>query len=198
MAALPAHDLREGVRGAYSAAALNPSEKHPFPLGRRFAEDLGYPEPLLNRIPPAAVEAFSGVSNVSVFAEIPPGATVLDLGCGAGMDSLIAAERVGPAGTVVGVDFSGPMLERAHDAQEEGRCQNLAFVCSEGEHLPFADGAIEVAIVNGIFNLNPARDAIFHELARVISPHGSVFAAELILRDPLPAEESTSEANWFA
>ncbi len=83
--------LREGVREAYSEAARKPQDEHPFPVGREFAESLGYPPDLLAGLPAVAVEAFSGVSNVSVFAEIPSGATVLDLGCGAGLDSLIAA-----------------------------------------------------------------------------------------------------------
>jgi len=86
--------LRTKVLEAYSAAAERPQAKHPFPVGRCFAESLGYPSDLLDRMPDACVDAFAGVSNVSLFADIRPGATVLDLGCGAGLDSLIAAERV--------------------------------------------------------------------------------------------------------
>src|SRR5574341_871346 len=111
-----AAQLREGVRQAYSAAAENPQAKHPFPVGRQFAESLGYAPDALAGIPAAAVDTFAGVSNVAVFAEIPPGATVLDRGCGAGLDSLIAARRVGPAGLVIGVDFSEAMLHRARQA----------------------------------------------------------------------------------
>jgi arsenite methyltransferase len=105
--------LRHRVMEAYSAAALHPNDSHAFPVGRRFAETLGYPAELLKGLPPACVEAFAGVSNVSVFAQIPGGATVLDLGCGAGLDSLVAARRAGPNGIIVGVDFSFPMLARA-------------------------------------------------------------------------------------
>jgi len=111
--------LRNGVRQAYSDVAKNPQAEHPFPVGRQFAESLGYPPGLLADLPALAVEAFTGVSNVAIFADIPEGATVLDLGCGAGLDSLIAAKRVGPAGHVIGLDFSEPMLARAWQAAAE-------------------------------------------------------------------------------
>src|SRR5574337_392431 len=89
-----AQQLREGVWHAYSAVAERPQGEHPFAVGRSFAESLGYPAEWLDRVPPASVEAFTGVSNVSIFADLPEGARVLDLGCGAGLDSLIAAWRV--------------------------------------------------------------------------------------------------------
>src|SRR6266851_2483145 len=105
--------LCEAVRSAYSSAARQPGGAHPFPVGRELAASLGYPPELLDSIPSVAVEAFAGVSNVAVVAEIPAGARVLDLGCGAGLDALIAAGRVGARGRVLGVDFSEAMLARA-------------------------------------------------------------------------------------
>jgi arsenite methyltransferase len=190
--------LRDKVRGAYSCAAEQPKEKHAFPVGKQFAESLGYPADLLARLPSVACEAFAGVSNVSLFAEVPVGATVLDLGCGSGTDTLIAARRVGPTGRVIGVDFSTTMLSRAGQAVAESGVVNVELRESDAERLPISDGEIDVAIVNGIFNLNPARDAIFRELARVIKPAGTLFAAELILSQPLPPETRASETDWFA
>ena len=90
--------LRDKVRIAYSAAAEMPQDKHAFPVGHAFAESLGYAADLLDQLPAVASDAFAGVSNVSIFAEIPSGATILDLGCGAGLDALIAARRVGLSG----------------------------------------------------------------------------------------------------
>ncbi len=186
------------VREAYSAAAARPEAKHPFPVGRHFAESLGYPNDLLDILPDTCKRAFSGVSNVSAFADLAPGAIVLDVGCGAGMDSLIAAHRVGLDGTVVGLDFSEPMLERARQAAIQSDLHNLLFCRADAERLPFKDGEFDTALVNGIFNLNPAREAIFTELARVLRLGGAVFVAELILRQQFPDKDRASKTNWFA
>ena len=104
---------QEQVRGAYSAAAERPRDNDPFPVGRELALSLGYPKTILDSPPAVSVEALSDVSNVSIFAEIPPGPTVLDLGCGAVVDSMIAARKAGPAGKVLAVDPSAAMLVRA-------------------------------------------------------------------------------------
>jgi SAM-dependent methyltransferase len=190
--------LREGVREAYSAAARRPRGEHPFPVGREFAESLGYPRSVLDDLPEPAVEAFAGVSNVSVLATLTHGATVLDLGCGAGLDSLIAAQRVAPPGRVVGIDFSAAMLVRANGAVRTSGARNIVLARAAAERLPLSDGSIDVALLNGMFNLNPARTEIFGELARVVAPEGVVYAAELILKEPLPEAVRADEASWFA
>jgi SAM-dependent methyltransferase len=190
--------LRSKVNGAYSAAASRPEQKHPFPIGRELAENLGYPSEVLDDLPRSSVEAFAGVSNVSLFADLPVGAAVLDLGCGAGMDSIIAARRVGPAGRVIGIDFSESMLVRARAAKEVVNLPHLQFQQGDAECLPLADESIDVALVNGIFNLNPKRNEIFSELARVLRPHGRAYVAELILAGPPPEGNHASESNWFA
>jgi arsenite methyltransferase len=190
--------LRASVQRAYSLAAEKPRDKHPFPVGRKLAESLGYPRDLLAGLPNVSLDAFSGVSNVSVFAQIPAGAVVLDVGCGSGTDSLIAAQRTGPKGRVIGVDFSHSMLTRARQAIFKLRISNVEFYEVGAENLPVEDETVDVVLANGIFNLNPARDAIFRELARVVKPGGAVYAAELILREPLPPEIRDSESDWFA
>jgi arsenite methyltransferase len=191
-------EVRRRVRDAYSAAAVCPTETHAFPVGRQFAESLGYPAALLANLPAACVEAFAGVSNVSMFAEVPKGSAVLDLGCGAGLDSLIGADRTGREGCVVGVDFSAPMLLRARRSASEAGIGNVVFCQADAEKLPLRDESIGVVLVNGIFNLNVARQSIFRELGRVVRRGGLVYAAELILKQRLPAEQQASESNWFA
>lgn len=195
---LATEQLRNAVNHAYSAAAERPRGEHAFPVGRRFAESIGYSVELLETIPPVAYEAFAGVSCVSVFADTPAGARVLDLGCGAGLDSLIAARRVGVAGRVIGVDFSDAMLARAREAAVEAGATNIEFCRADAERLPFADDSFDLALVNGLFNLNPARARIVAQLARVVCAGGSVWAAELILKAPLPEAVTGNEANWFA
>ena len=190
--------MRDKVRGAYAAAAERPEAKHAFPVGRQFAVSIGYPADLLASLPNVACDAFAGVSNVCLFADVPDGATVLDLGCGAGLDTLIASQRVGSGGKIIGVDFSEAMLARARDAVVESGATNVELRQADAEQLPIRDGEIDITLVNGIFNLNPARDAIFRELARVVRRGGVVYAAELILSRPLPSATRASEKDWFA
>jgi arsenite methyltransferase len=194
----PAEELRAGVWQAYNEVGDRPDGQHPFAVGRQFAEGLGYPPALLNRLPDVSVEAFTGVSNVGVFAEIPSGATVLDLGCGAGTDTLIAAERAGPSGQVLGLDFSPTMLARARRAASEVSLVNVSFYQAAAEALPLTDRCIDIVMVNGIFNLNPARARIFDELGRVVKPGGTVYAAELILREPASITTPAAVEDWFS
>lgn len=187
--------LRSAVHNAYSAAAERPAQKHAFPVGRLLAERLGYPADLLDTLPPVSVEAFAGVSNLAVSAGIPAEAHVLDLGCGAGLDSLILAGR--KAGRVVGIDFSEAMLVRARQASAAYGV-NATFCLGDAERLPLDEASIDVAFVNGIFNLNPARADIFRELARVVRANGHVYVAELVLRETVSKPDHFTEAEWFA
>jgi arsenite methyltransferase len=191
-------NLRVGVLDAYSQAAIQPDGTHAFPVGRHFAENVGYSREYLQNLPHVALDAFAGVSAVSEFAEIEPGARVLDLGCGSGLDSLIAALRTGPGGEVIGVDFSEPMLARARRAALKMSFENISFLHGDGEGIPLGDASIDVALVNGIFNLNPQRQQIFSELARVVVPGGKAFIAELILTGPVTPKSPDELADWFA
>jgi len=193
-----ARELRRRVREEYARAAQAPAGEHPFPVGRAFAESLGYPAATLDRMPSGAVDSFAGVADISLSAKLKAGARVLDLGCGAGLDSLLAAERVGARGIVVGIDFGIEMVTQARAAARAAGASNVIFCQADAERLPLRSKSMDAALVNGIFNLNPARAAIFSELARVMKPGGELWAAELIVREPLPAEEQASAANWFA
>ena len=190
--------LHTTVQRAYTEAARRPQDEHPFPVGRSFAESIGYPHKLLESLPSVSVDAFSGVSNVAIFADIPEGATVLDLGCGSALDTLIAARRTGPKGKVISIDFSDAMLARARQAVAQVALDNVELRLADAEDIPVEDSVIDVAIVNGIFNLNPTRDAIFNELARVVRLGGIVFTSELILREPLTPNVCESETDWLA
>ncbi len=160
---------------------------------------LGYPRELLAEMPKEAKASFAGVSNVAVFAEIPLGSAVLDLGCGAGLDSLIAARKAGESGRIFGVDFSPQMLDRARCAARRLGLDTISLERAAGEELPFCNAAFDLAAVNGIFNLNPQRSEIFRELARVLKPGGRAYGAELVLRPSMPrTEEIEDPARWFA
>lgn len=184
-----AAELREAVREAYSSAARRPESAHPFPVGRAFAESVGYPSPLLDQFPDSVTECFAGVSNVGVAAPVDVGMTVLDLGCGAGLDCLAVRSRLGSGVRLVGVDFSADMLRRA---------RGVDTVQASAESLPLASGSLDLAMVNGIFNLSPFRADVFRELARVVKPGGRIYGAELILRAELPVTFRAGRANWFS
>lgn len=175
--------------------AADPFGAHPFRVGRAVAERAGYPQEMLSSIPAPSLDAFAGLSCLPCFAEVPAGARVLDLGCGAGVDSLLIAAR---AGGVVGVDFSAAMLAVARSSAEKMGLANVEFREGDAESIPAETGSIDIGLVNGIFNLNPARAAIFGELARVTMRGGVIFAAELVLKQPLPADVITSESDWFS
>lgn len=184
------------VREAYSKIARTPELDPPFPTGRDLALNLGYPPCVLDSLPSNALEAFCGVSNVSLFAEINPQDIVLDLGCGAGLDTLIAARR---AAKVIGIDFSLAMLERAQRSVQEANLSNqVTLLHCSAQGLPLLESSVDKVIVNGIFNLNPHRQNLFNELARVVRPGGAVFAAEIILKEPLPYEVLKEPTNWYS
>lgn len=182
-------ELRTAVRDAYSDAARSPEGRHPFPVGRAFAESVGYGPALLQQIPDEVTSRFAGVSNVGAAAPVEPGMTVLDLGCGAGLDCMVVRSRCGPGLRLIGVDFSAEMLRHA---------RGVNVVQASAEMLPLEDGGVDLAMVNGIFNLNPFRQEVFRELARVVKPGGRVFGAELILRAELPVTFRAGLANWFS
>jgi SAM-dependent methyltransferase len=190
--------LRDRVRTAYSAAAVTPDSRHPFPVGAEFAGSVGYPDELIRELPAESSAAFAGVSNVSVRAPLREGMRVLDVGCGAGLDSLVAARKVGGSGWVLGIDFSEEMLARARRAARGAQTRRVWFVRAGAEQLPLAEASVDAALVNGIFNLNPYREAIFLELGRVVRPGGQVAGAELVLDASLPESLRAGDVNWFS
>lgn len=190
-----AKELREQVQRVYGRVAEAPADEHPFRVGRELALRAGYPEEWLSSVPPGCVESFAGVSCLPCLAEFSSNSRILDLGCGAGLDSVLIAPR---AGFVMGLDFSPPMVARAGSTAQMMGLTNIQFRVGDAESIDAETGSFDAAIVNGIFNLNPARGELFRELARVIRPGGVAFAAELVLKGPLPPEVKPSTDDWFA
>jgi arsenite methyltransferase len=157
---------------------------------------IAFLEPLPN-IYSKTVDSFTGVSRLSILANIPKGSTVLDIGCGAGMDSFIAEMESGSSGKVIGVDFSQAMINKAKESAKL-LGSNVSFYCASAENLPVDDASIDIVLINGIFNLNPNREAIFLEVARVTKANGVAYTAELILNQPQPTQKSDSLDDWFS
>src|SRR6266545_5237812 len=139
--------LKSEIKKTYASVSEEPERDFIFPTGRAWAEDLDYPSELA-RVPERAVESFAGVSNPFTLGRLEPGERVLDLGCGAGTDSLIAAQMVGSEGRVVGIDMTLEMLAKARASAEELGARNVEFLEAEAEALPFADGSFDVVISN--------------------------------------------------
>lgn len=195
---MPDHDaIINAVREAYARAATDPAGPHPFPVGREFALSVGYPPELLDAMPSEAVESFAGLSNISVWPPMPEGARVLDLGCGVGLDAFVAARRVGACGIVVGLDFSAHMIHKAQRAASRAGVCNVAFVAADAQRMPFEDATFDLAICNGIFNLNPDRAGIFSELLRVLKPEGRAYMAEMVALDANAAPGECKPEDWF-
>ena len=174
--------LRSEIEKTYTEVSTEPAKDFIFPTGRSWAIDLGYPEPELSRVPEATAESFAGVANPHVLGRIDEGATVLDLGCGAGTDLLIAAQMVGPEGHVIGVDMTPGMLRLAMaSAREMGVADRVELHESLIESLPLPDAEVDIVISNGVIDLVPDKDAVFAEIDRVLKPGGRLQFADVVI-----------------
>jgi SAM-dependent methyltransferase len=190
-------DIRGAVAERYGQVAAQPGESFNFPVGRAFAEAIGYPAELLATLPAPAVAAFAGVTYAHDYAALQPGETVLDLGCGAGMDAIVAARAVGPAGRVLAVDYSAPMVALARDNARAAGVTNLRVERAAIEELPFAAESVDVVQANGVFNLSPEKRRAVAEVWRVLRPGGRLIAAEIALAQALDDSERATLDDWF-
>jgi arsenite methyltransferase len=187
--------LKSEIRKTYAQVSEEPERDFIFPTGRAWAKDLGYPEELA-RVPESAAESFAGVANPFSLGRLEPGEHVLDLGSGAGTDSLVAAQMVGPTGSVKGIDMTPEMLARARAAAAELGVANAEFVEAEAERLPFADGSFDVVVSNGVIDLIPDKDAVFAELFRVLRPGGRLQIADVTIQQPVSEEGKSRIDLW--
>src|SRR5437016_14495621 len=187
--------LKSEIKKTYASVSREPERDFIFPTGRPWAEDLGYPAELGN-VPETAVGSFAGVANPWQLGRLAPGERVLDLGSGAGTDSLIAAQMVGEHGHVTGIDMTPAMLTKARAAAAEMGATNVEFVESEAEQLPFADESFDVVISNGVIDLIPDKDAVLAELHRVLVPGGRMQIADVTIQNPVSAEGRRNIDLW--
>jgi arsenite methyltransferase len=180
-------ETRQLVRDAYRVAV---------PTHGSVAAKLYDPEELA-RVPPLARNHALGVTDHVRFADLSVGETVLDLGCGAGIDAILAAHRVGPSGQVIALDFLPEMLELTTASAEEAGLPNIETVEAEMEDLPLADDSVDVVISNGTLNLSPRKARVLAECARVLVPGGRFCAGDLtVSEEQLPPEILTHPATW--
>jgi arsenite methyltransferase len=187
--------LKSEIKKTYASVSTEPEKDFVFPTGRPWAEDLAYPGEVAN-VPETAVQSFAGVANPFSLGRLEPGASVLDLGSGAGTDSLVAAQMVGPEGRVTGIDMTPEMLAKARAAAAEMSAANVEFVEAEAERLPFADGTFDIVISNGVIDLVPDKDAVFSELFRVLAPGGRIQVADVTIQNPVSEEGRRNIDLW--
>ena len=188
--------LKCEIKKTYAKVSEQPEEDFIFPTGRAWAEDLDYPRELLARVPETAAESFAGVANPFSLGPLEPGELVLDVGSGAGTDSLVAAQMVGPEGRVTGIDMTAGMLAKARAAAAALGAANVEFVEGEVEALPFADGTFDVIISNGVIDLIPDKDSVFSEIHRVLRPGGRIQFADVTIQNPVSEEGRRKIDLW--
>jgi arsenite methyltransferase len=188
--------LREEIRKTYTDVSTDQEQEFIFPTGRSWAVELGYPELELSRVPDSVVESFAGVANHWILGRADAGAVVLDLGCGAGTDLLIAAQMTGPDGRAIGVDMTAAMLDRARASAVAMGLANVEVHESLIESLPVADASIDLVISNGVIDLVPDKDAVFDEIDRVLRPGGRLQIADVVIHKEVSEDARKNIDLW--
>jgi SAM-dependent methyltransferase len=187
--------LKSEIKKTYASVSEEPEKDFIFPTGRAWAEDLGYPE-LLANVPDSSVDSFAGVANPFTLGPLASSERVLDLGCGAGTDTLVAAQMVGPEGGVIGIDMTPEMLAKARASADAMGATNVELIEAEAESLPFPDESFDVVISNGVIDLIPDKDAVFGELHRVLVPGGRLQIADVTIQRPVSEEGRRDIDLW--
>jgi SAM-dependent methyltransferase len=188
--------LRRAIQDEYEEVATCPAKGFHFHTGRVLAERLGYPAEWVDPLPDAAIESFAGVGNPFFWGELEPGAIVLDLGSGAGFDAFIAAQQVGPAGAVIGIDMTPAMLDKARANAVALGMDNVEFREGYLEELPVDDETVDVIISNGVLNLCPDKDAVMREAYRVLKPGGRLQISDIIVEREVPDSARADIELW--
>lgn len=189
-------ELREAISKEYEEVANEPEKGFHFHTGRKLADILGYNPKWLEGIPESSIESFAGTGNPFSIGELKPGERVIDIGCGAGIDSLIAAKKVAPGGEVIGIDMTPAMVSKAKNAAEEAGLSSVDFRIGYVENLPVEDGWADVIISNGVLNLTPDKSATLREMFRVLKPEGRLQIGDILVQKPVPISAKQKIDLW--
>lgn len=190
-------EIKKMVKDKYGEVAAKPCGTFNFPVGKAFALKVGYPKEILDVLPASLTDSFTGANNPQAFADLKPGETVLDLGCGAGLDLYFYAKSVGAEGKVYGLDISEDMADKAMENMKKTEIKNVEIRIGESDSLPFNDNFFDVAASNGIYNLSPDKEAVMKEVHRVLKLGGRTVFCEVVLKEQLSEDERKSHSDWF-
>ena len=189
-------EIRATVLERFTRTAHAPDQEKKFPVGPNSAKALGYDAQEIDGLPSSVTESCCGVGNPLGLAELQPGQTVLDLGSGAGLDSVLAARSVGPTGEVIGVDMTEAMIVKARHNVDVLDLENVQFVPGRIDELPLEDESVDVAISNGVFNLCSDKPKVLKEVYRVLRPGGRLQMADILLHEDVTPEEVAEKGTW--
>ncbi len=188
--------LRGRIQEKYAEVAEQPEHGFHFHTGRPLALMLEYGLADIDWLPSSTVESFAGTGNPLSMGRLPAGATVVDIGCGAGFDTLLAARQVGPAGRVFAIDMTPAMLEKTRRGARELGLENVEARQGYAEALPVPDAAADVVISNGVINLCPDKTAVMQEIWRVLKPGGRFQIGDITVRKPVPQDAKDDIELW--
>ena len=190
-------EIRDAVFDRYGSVADAPGDPHGFPVGREFAEAVGYDPAQLDALPAACAASFTGAGNPQAAVELGPSEKLLDLGCGAGLDLCLYASRFGTPQRLAGLDGSRLMVATATENLVEAGFGDTEVFCTRAETIPLPDDHLDVVTANGIFNLSPDEHAVMAEIARVLKRGGRLCFAEIVLAEEIEDQVRKSIDDWF-
>ncbi|MEW5850779.1 MAG: methyltransferase domain-containing protein [Myxococcota bacterium] len=196
-AGMTADEVVDAVSKRYSEVAQRPDGSYGFRVGRPFAEALGYPGEVLDQLPPSVWEAFTGVATPAFDAQVLPGETVVDLGCGGGLDLALLGMMVGPRGRAIGIDFAPGMVERARRNAALLGLPQVEVREASAARTGLPDATADWVVANGILNLSPSKAEILREVTRILKPGGTFLLAETTLTEEISPETVSSPDDWF-
>jgi ubiquinone/menaquinone biosynthesis C-methylase UbiE len=191
-------ELESKVKEMYRDVATNPRGEFHFEMGRALAERLGYSPADLDRVPAAAIESFAGVGHFFHLAALRPGEAVVDLGSGSGMDTFVAALKVGPTGRVLGVDMTLEQLAKAEVLRRQQDFRNVTYLDGHIEKTGLQPDTADCVISNGVINLVPDKARVFAEAARLLRPGGRLAIADIVADVQLPDSVVCNADLWAA
>jgi len=190
-------NITKSILEKYAKASVSMEGSFRYPTGVSALKKLGYEEAILRSLPESVQAVYCGVGNPFSLGAIDPGMAVIDIGCGAGVDTLFAALMVGPGGRVVGIDITPEMVERAKANLKQVKLPNVSFHQASADQLDFPPEGFDVAISNGVLNLVANKERALAEIYKVLKPGGRLMLADQVLTGEPPESKKDMLASWY-